>query len=160
MSYLPIKMAGAAVVAALAAGAALLTGCAATVALEPAENSNDPQCAEMVVRLPEEIPAMPSFTQRFTNAQGTAAWGDPVAVIFRCGIEPVSISSLPCVTVADIDWLVDDSSAPSFRFVSFGRDPAAELIVDSQVASGVTALESIARAVAAAESSARCTIAD
>lgn len=138
----------------------LLTGCAATVALEPAPDSNNPRCADMTVRLPEEIPAIPDFAKRFTNAQATAAWGDPVAVLFRCGVEPVSVSELPCVTVSDIDWLVDDSAAPSFRFISFGRDPAAEVIVDSQVASGVTALESVAGAVAAVAASVRCTIAD
>ncbi len=140
-------------------GVSLLSGCAATVALEPAPDSNNPKCAEMIVRLPDEIPALPNFAIRFTNAQATAAWGDPVAVIFRCGLEPVSVSELPCVTVSDIDWLVDDTAAPSFRFVSFGRDPAVEVIVDSAVASGVTALESIAGAVNVVAADARCTIA-
>ncbi|MEY3029178.1 MAG: hypothetical protein RL198_575 [Actinomycetota bacterium] len=137
-----------------------LSSCAATVALEPAENSNDPQCAEMTVRLPSEIPGLPNLAKRFTNAQATAAWGDPVAVIFRCGIEPVSVSELPCVTVSDIDWLVDDGAAPSFRFIAFSRNPAAELIVDSAVASGVTALESVAGAVASVPATSRCTSAD
>jgi hypothetical protein len=138
----------------------LLTGCAATVALEPASNSNNPRCAEISVRLPSEIPALPDFEKRFTNAQATAAWGDPVAVIFRCGIEPVSISELPCVTVSNVDWLVDDSAAPNFRFITFGRDPAAELIVDSARASGVTALESVAGAVSAVPAQSRCLSAD
>ena len=137
-----------------------LTGCAATVALEPAGDSNNPQCAEMTVRLPSAIEALPDLERRFTNAQATGAWGDPVAVIFRCGLEPVSVSELPCVTVSDIDWLVDDSAAPSFRFITFGRNPAAELIVDSESASGVTALESVAGAVAVVPANTRCVSAD
>jgi hypothetical protein len=131
----------------LVASLALLTlsGCAATVNLEPAEDSNNPGCAEVMVRLPSQLGGL---QERYTNAQATAAWGDPAAVLLRCGLEPVEVSTLPCVTAAGIDWLVDDSLAPSYRFISYARFPAVEVIVDSDNASGITSLEGIAGAVA------------
>lgn len=131
----------------LVASLALLTlsGCAASVNLEPAEDSNNPGCAEVMVRLPSQLGGL---QERYTNAQATAAWGDPAAVLLRCGLEPVEVSTLPCVSAAGIDWLVDDSLAPSYRFISYARFPAVEVIVDSDNASGITSLEGIAGAVA------------
>jgi len=122
-----------------------LSGCAATVNLEPAEDSNNPGCAEVMVRLPSQLGGL---QERYTNAQATAAWGDPAAVLLRCGLETVEVSTLPCVTAAGIDWLVDDSLAPSYRFISYARFPAVEVVVDSDNASGITSLEGIAGAVA------------
>ena len=131
----------------LVASLALLTlsGCAATVNLEPAEDSNNPGCAEVMVRLPSQLGGL---QERYTNAQATAAWGDPAAVLLRCGLEPVEVSTLPCVSAGGMDWLVDDSLAPSYRFISYARFPAVEVVVDSDNASGITSLEGIAGAVA------------
>ena len=122
-----------------------LSGCAVTVTLEPAEDSNNPGCAEVMVRLPSQLGGL---QERYTNAQATAAWGDPAAVLLRCGLEPVEVSTLPCVSAGGIDWLVDDSLAPSYRFISYARFPAVEVVVDSDNASGITSLEGIAGAVA------------
>ena len=131
----------------LVASLALLTlsGCAATVNLVPAEDSNNPGCAEVMVRLPSQLGGL---KERYTNAQATAAWGDPAAVLLRCGLEPVEVSTLPCVSAGGIDWLVDDSLAPSYRFISYARFPAVEVVVDSDSASGITSLEGISGAVA------------
>ena len=131
----------------LLASLALLTlsGCAATVNLEPAEDSNNPACAELMVRLPSQLGGL---QERYTNAQATAAWGDPAAVLLRCGLELVEVSTLPCVSAGGIDWLVDDSLAPSYRFISYARFPAVEVVVDSDSASGITSLEGISGAVA------------
>ncbi len=123
---------------------ALLTGCSATVNLEAAPLANNPACAEITVRLPD---AIGDQTKRVTNAQATGAWGEPSSVILRCGLEPVAVSTLTCVTAGEVDWLVDDSQAPSYRFITFGRSPATEVIVDSKSVAGVTALETLAEAV-------------
>ena len=131
-----------------------LTGCAATVNLEPAEGSNDPACAEVMVRLPSQLGGL---EERYTNAQATAAWGDPAAVLLRCGLEPVEVSALPCVTAGGIDWLVDDALAPSYRFISYARYPAVEVIVDSNSASGITSLEGLAAAVSQLPATKFCT---
>jgi hypothetical protein len=124
--------------------ATTLSACTPIVNLEAAPLANDPACAEITVRLPDEIDI---HKRRSTNAQATGTWGDPAAVILRCGLEPVEASALTCVTAGDVDWLVDDSEAPSYRFITFGRSPATEVIVDSTVVAGVTALETLAGAV-------------
>lgn len=123
---------------------AVLSACAPTVNLDAAPKANDPACAEVSVRLPDVID---THEKRVTNAQATAAWGEPTAVIVRCGLEPVTVSTLSCVSAGDVDWLVDDSQSPSFRFITFGRSPATEVIVDSTAIAGVTALEAVAGAV-------------
>ena len=132
----------------------VLTGCAPVVPLEPAEQANDAECAEIIVRLPDELAGLP---ERRVNAQSTAAWGEPAAVILRCGLEPVEVSPLVCVTASDIDWLVDDSQAPSYRFITYARSPATEVIVDSNVVAGVTVLDELAASIGVLEASKRCT---
>jgi hypothetical protein len=132
----------------------LLTGCAPMVALEPAEDANSAECAEIIVRLPDELAGEQI---RRVNAQSTGAWGEPVSVILRCGLEPVEVSALPCVTAGEIYWLVDDSNAPSFRFVSFARFPATEVIIDSTRLAGVTVLEQLSSTIAILPATKRCT---
>ena len=130
-----------------------LSACSPTISLEPAADANNPLCANVIVRLPDAVDGQ---ERRSTNAQSTAAWGNPATVILRCGIEPVEISTLPCVTANGVDWIVDDSSKPSFRFISFGRTPALEVIVDSENAVGVNALDSLAEAVKSIEPTKNC----
>jgi Iap family predicted aminopeptidase len=132
----------------------LLSGCTAAVNLDAAEDSNNPACAEVMVRLPAMLG---EHEQRFTNSQATSAWGDPAAILLRCGLPAVTVSELPCVTAADFDWLVDDSQAPSYRFISYATSPAVEVIVDSQTASGVTSLEALESSVSLLNQTKRCT---
>jgi uncharacterized protein YceK len=132
----------------------LLSGCASTVNLEAASDSNNPACAEVMVRLPESLG---EHQQRLTNSQATAAWGDPAAVLLRCGLPAVTVSELPCVSAGDIDWLVDEEKAPNYRFISYATNPAVEVIIDSDIASGVTTLEALQAAVSMIEQSKRCT---
>ena len=139
---------------AMAFALVFLTGCAPMVILEPAEDANNAECAEVIVRLPDELAGE---QKRRVNAQSTAAWGEPVSVILRCGLEPVEVSALPCVSAGDIDWLVDDSNAPSFRFVSYARFPATEVIIDSTKLAGVTVLEQLSSTIGILPATKRCT---
>jgi hypothetical protein len=138
----------------ITASVLVLSGCAPVVPLEPAEQANNPECAEIIVRLPDELAGL---AERRVNAQSTAAWGEPAAVILRCGLEPVEVSALPCVTATDIDWLVDESEAPSYRFISYARSPATEVIIDSTVVAGVTVLDELAASIGVLDATKRCT---
>jgi hypothetical protein len=125
--------------------ALVLTGCAPTVALEPADDAASPACAEVTVRLPDTVAGLVS---RETNAQATGAWGEPAGVILRCGVpSPAPTAVLPCVTVGGVDWLRDDANDPSFVFTTYGRTPAVEVIIDATAASGLDALTDLAFAV-------------
>ncbi|MFM6982352.1 MAG: DUF3515 domain-containing protein [Microbacteriaceae bacterium] len=130
-----------------------LAGCQAAVPMEPAALSNDPECAEVIVRLPDTIG---SFDRRSTNAQSTAAWGDPSAVLLRCGLEPSGPSALPCFTVNGVDWLRDDSQAPLYLFTTYGRTPAVEVFVDADVASGTEALDALGNSVGVLPTTGKC----
>lgn len=110
---------------------AMLAGCAPIVALEPADDAANPTCAEVIVRLPDTVAGL---DMRETNAQGTGAWGEPANVLLRCGVAvPDPTASLACVTAPDngIDWLRDDSDAPNYVFTTYGRNPAVQVIIDS-----------------------------
>jgi len=132
---------------------ASLSACSPIVALEPAADANNPECAEIIVRLPSDLAGL---EKRSVNAQSTAAYGSPVAVILRCGLEQVLTSELPCVSAGDIDWLVDDQNAPNYRFITFARNPATEVIIDSRVVSGVSVLEQLSGSVGVLEATSRC----
>ena len=126
--------------------AATLTGCQSTVRLEPAEAANTVECANMMVRLPDTVDGL---DRRRVDAQSTAAWGLPTAVLLRCGVPRPGPSTLPCVTVDGVDWLIDESDSPRFVFTTYGLEPATEVIVDSDLASGTAALRAVSGAVAA-----------
>jgi hypothetical protein len=140
-------------VALIALGA--LTGCAQTVSLEPADDAQNPGCAEVSVRLPDAVGDLPL---RETNAQGTGAWGTPASVLLRCGVAiPDRASTLPCVLVEDVYWLRDDADAPNYVFTTYGRDPATEVIVNRDVTSPGSALYDLVDAVGATAETAECT---
>lgn len=140
-------------VALIASAPLALAACAGTVNLEPAPESNAYACAEISVRLPDEIAGL---DRRTTNAQATAAWGDPAAVIYRCGLPAPGPSELPCFTVDGVDWLLDESDAPRYVFTTYGREPATEVIVDNDVVRGPDALRPISAAVTSTEPTSQC----
>lgn len=133
----------AAVVGAVAA-VVLLTGCATTVSMQPAPEADSPDCAAVTVRLPAEVDGQPRV---WTDAQATGAWGAPTTVLLTCGLEPSGPSTLPCETVDGIDWLIDDTEAPRYRFTTFGRTPAVEVYLDYDVVSARSVLGSLSSAV-------------
>jgi len=146
-----------AAIAALAPLALLLSACSPTVTLTPAPDATSAACAEIIVRLPDTIEELP---QRETDAQSTSAWGTPAAVLLRCGVDVPGPSTLPCFTVKGIDWLRDDTDAPTFVFTSYGRDPAVEVVIDSELTSGTSALVAIANAVGSLPAERQCTAAE
>lgn len=115
-----------------------LTACSSTVALEPAKDANNPLCAEVTVRLPD---AVAGEDRRWTDAQATGAYGDPASVFVSCGVTvPGPTSELQCITLEGIDWLVDESQAPMMRMTTYGRNPAVQVFVDTEVVSANHAL--------------------
>jgi hypothetical protein len=130
-----------------------LTGCSPTVVLPAAPLANDPGCAEVIVRLPQTTDGQ---DKRTTNSQSTAAWGTPTVITLTCGLEPVMVSALPCLTAGGVDWLVDESMKPNYTFISFGRTPATAITIDSTKSSGANVLEDLGQAVQFTKSSKKC----
>jgi len=131
----------------------VLTACAGTVPLDPGPDANNPECAAISVRVPDTIN---DLNRRSTNAQATAAWGDPAAVIYRCGLPEQGPSDLPCFDVDGVDWLLDESNAPRYVFTTYGRTPVTEVIVDITYVAGADAVRAISPAVSFVRADARC----
>lgn len=123
---------------ALATGALVLTACAPTVPVTVAPDATDPVCASVVLALPQTL--ADGLDRVDTDAQATAAWGEPgAAVVLRCGVEPLGPTTDRCQSVTTprgptIDWVVVEDDG-TWTFTTYGRVPAVELVVPSQVAS-------------------------
>lgn len=131
-----------------------LSACAGIVPMKPAADANNPDCASVIVRLPDLVADQP---KRETNAQATGAWGTPAAVLLTCGVEVPGPTTLPCVEVNGIDWIEDDTNAPLYRYTTFGRSPAVEVAIDSNAVSGTTTLVDLAGAVSYVPKTGQCT---
>nr|WP_206697449.1 DUF3515 family protein [Microbacterium aquimaris] len=137
--------------------AALLAGCSSTVALDPAADADDPLCADIIVRLPD---ALDGQDRRWTDAQATGAWGDPSAVLLTCGVTPPGPTEAQCITIGGVDWIVDDSQAPTYLITSYGRTPAVEVFVDNEAVSPNEVLGSLGPLVEQLPADAYCTTTD
>jgi len=152
-------------VAFLLLGAALLSGCATTVHLEPADDANNPLCADVTVGL-NNANSIADLDRRWTDAQATAAWGEPgddAAILLRCGVTvPAPTAELQCVTLEGVDWLVDPSETPFVRLTTYGRDPAVQLYIDTETVSSndVISSRALVGAVTSVPADGKCTTPD
>lgn len=116
--------------------------CAPAVSVPVAPGATDPVCASVVLALPVELA---SFSRLDTTSQATAAWGDPAApIVLRCGVDPLPPTTEKCVTVTDnagtaVDWVAVKGEANAdgarWTFTTYGREPAVEVTVPSEVTS-------------------------
>lgn len=121
----PRIAAGLAVVVALAG---VLTGCTNAVTMQAAPSANAAACAAAQVRLPETVDT--KYALRNTTAQSTAAWGDPSAALWHCGVAVPTVSDLPCFSLGSVDWIRDDRGG-QVVYTTFGRDPAVQVVIDT-----------------------------
>ncbi|WP_369411123.1 DUF3515 domain-containing protein [Leucobacter edaphi] len=144
----------AAAIIAVSTLAGLLAGCAGEVPMKPAVDAENPDCANVVVRLPKTVGGL---EKRTTNAQSTGAWGDPAAVLLYCGIEPSGPTTDSCVNVNGVDWIIDESKAPLYRFEAYGRSPGLEVVVDSRKSSGTEAVVDLSAVAKELPQTRKCT---
>ena len=138
----------------LGASTLALAGCAGIVPMQPAADANNPGCAPVIVRLPDRVADQ---KKRETNAQSTGAWGEPATIILHCGVAVPGPTTLPCVEINGIDWIEDDAEKPNYRYTTFGRVPAVEVVLNSDKVSGTTTLVDLAGAVEKIPATAKCT---
>lgn len=152
-------------VAVLLFGAAFLSGCATTVHLEPADDANNPMCADVTVGL-NNASSIADLDRRWTDAQATAAWGEPgddAAILLRCGVDvPAPTADLQCVTLEGVDWLVDPSETPYVRLTTYGRDPAVQLYINTTAVSSNDVISSrgLVGAITSIPADGKCTAPD
>lgn len=116
----------------IAAVCVLLAGCAQALVVEPAPYAADPDCARVMLAMPEVVGGL---DVRGTTSQATAAYGAEFPLVVRCGVEPPGPTTEQCVSVevpdGTQDWLVVDEGA-QWRATSFGRSPAVEVLIPSE----------------------------
>lgn len=133
----------AAVVLCLLAAGPGLAGCASPVSVEPAVDAANPECAEVMVTLPDQVG---EADQRETNSQATSAWGDPSLVVLRCGVPVPGPTTNRCVSVNDVDWVIEEG-AEAWTLTTYGRDPATEVLFNPDEIASSTVLVDLAGAV-------------
>ena len=131
-----------------------MTACAGTVSVPAAEDADDPLCAEVTVRLPDEVDGQ---ERRWTDAQATGAWGTPASVILTCGVEPPGPTEARCITLGGVDWIVDESDPPRYLIRSYGRAPAVEVYADNSVVSPDEVLSALGPIVSLPPRESECT---
>lgn len=130
-----------------------LVGCAPAVVMEAAPDAANPACASVIVRLPETVAGLES---RETDAQATAAWGNPAGVLLTCGVPVPGPSEMDCIEIDGIDWLRDASDEQLTLFTTYGREPAITVGIDPTAVSGRPALEDLTSAVRTVEQTRTC----
>ena len=138
-------------VAAAAAGLAL-TSCSPVVDVTPAKDAANAACAPMMLALPD---AIGDARLRKTNAQATAAWGDPSQVILRCGVNVPGPTTDRCVSVNDVDWVIKEGD-PVWTLTTFGREPATEILMDPDKISSATVLADLSAAALKIPATRKC----
>lgn len=154
MSRRPPVLLAALLATLLLSAGSLLAGCAGTVSLEAADDANDPSCADVTVRLPDEIDGQ---SRRWTDAQATGAWGDPASILLTCGVTPPGPTEATCITIGGVDWIVDETGAPEYLVTTYGRTPAVEVYYDNEVVSGNDVLDRLSASVSKLPVDAQCT---
>jgi hypothetical protein len=102
----------------------VLAGCsgASTSGVTAAPSAGAPACATALAAAP---PTVLGQARTPLPVPGTAAWGEP-QIVLRCGLREQPPTTKQCVTVDDVDWIVDDSGDPVV-FTAYGRSPTVEL---------------------------------
>ncbi|MDR5711351.1 DUF3515 family protein [Nesterenkonia flava] len=135
------------------AATAALTGCSPTVGMDAAPYAADPECAQVMLLMPEEVAEL---DRRPTDAQATAAWGNPAQVLVRCGVEPPGPTPEHCVTAEGIDWLAIEHE-DYWQLVSYGREPAVEVLLDADEVPSSSVMLAMGPTVAHLEQTRECT---
>lgn len=117
---------------------ALLAACTPTIGTEPAADAADPACAPVMLALPDVVAGDLERTK--VTAQATAAWGDRgAAVTLRCGVEQPPPSP-DCQRFdspnGTVDWVVEENDEGTWRFTTYGREPAIQVTVPPTVTEG------------------------
>lgn len=74
------------------------------------------------------------------------AWGDP-AIIARCGVNTPGPTTDECFTVDGVDW-VGSTLSDGYRFVTYGRSPAIEVLIPKKYQGwGVAAFSAAAKVI-------------
>lgn len=144
----------------------LLTACSSSVNLDAAPDAANPNCAKAMIAMPDELAG---FKQRETTAQGTSAWGDPTAIVVKCGVSIEQPVTDVCAEVNGVDWIIkptedadsqgvspEQSATGTWTATTFGRTPAIQVTFNADQVPSSTLLSGINSAVQQIDQSQQC----
>lgn len=120
-----------------------LSACSSTVEVSVADKASDPACA----RAADHWPATVNTEKRrevSVDSPTVRAWGDP-AIIARCGVTSPGPTTDDCIDASGVDWVARRLS-DGVAFVTYGREPAIEVLIPSEYAPEPLALAAFAKA--------------
>jgi hypothetical protein len=91
----------------------------------PAQASS-PVCVKAAAAWPAAVSGRATVPTDPTDP-AVRAWGDP-AIVGRCGVAAPGPTTDDCLTVNGVDWVATPLSDGT-RFVTYGRDPAVEVLI-------------------------------
>lgn len=103
-----------------------------TVSASPATSAGAAACSKAAQHWPKTVSGQKS-RKVATDSKTVAAWGDP-AIIARCGVTSPGPTSSGCLVADGIDW-VQTKLSDGYRFVTYGRSPAIEVLVPTKYGS-------------------------
>ncbi|MCC3275111.1 MULTISPECIES: DUF3515 domain-containing protein [unclassified Arthrobacter] len=128
------------------------TACTATANVDAAPDAANPDCAAVMVALPDE---MAGYRLRDTASQSTAAWGDPSKAILRCGVPVPGPTTDPCAEVNGVDWVLRENE-DTWTATTYGREPAVEVVFNPNEVASSTILVQLQNAVSKIEPTSQC----
>ncbi|PZR52279.1 DUF3515 domain-containing protein [Xylanimonas oleitrophica] len=138
-----------------------LAACTPTIAVDAAPDAADPACAPVMLALPDVVAG--DLEKAKTTSQATAAWGEGgAAVTLRCGVTPPGPSP-DCQRVESsggtVDWIVESNDEGTWRFTTYGREPAVEVVIPATVRETHSSsfVADLAQAVGRVEATKSCT---
>ena len=102
----------------------MLGGCSGVSVTIPEPSGSSSVCRELT--WPDTLGDLAARETDPTDP-AVAAWGDP-AVIARCGLAPLTPTTLECLSVNDVDWVIREVDGGA-GFATYGTDPAIEVLV-------------------------------
>lgn len=106
----------------------LLAGCGeGAVRAVPFDRSDEAACQDVAELWPTTVgPHEPRVTA--VESPGVAAWGQDPPIVARCGKQPPTPTTDPCLDINGIDWVATELD-DGWMFTTYGRDPALEILV-------------------------------
>jgi hypothetical protein len=107
--------------------AALVSACGGG-SIEAAPGGGSAACTALVARLPGSVL---DRDRRSLDVAGAAQWGDP-PVLLRCGVPALGPTTDQCIDIDDVNWVLLHEG-DTYRFETYGREPAVEVTVPGSV---------------------------
>ena len=115
----------------VATAAASLVACSRDIPVTLPDGAHTAACTSLDSHWPRTVAGRESAAVE-PSSPSARAWGDP-AIIAICGYAAPPPSTLECIAVDGVDWVVQPRSN-GVQFTTYGREPALDVLVPSAYA--------------------------